>query len=290
VRNIPFVFEVRDLWPESLVAVGMGNENSILHRALASIAGFLYGRADRVVVVTPAFREHLIEHWSVPREKIAVVENGVETDLFRPQPDPVNQALRRELGADGKFLVCYIGTMGMAHGLETLLHAAETLQQQNPRVRFLLLGEGAEKTRIQSQAQSLGLTNVQFLTQQPREKIPGFISASDACVVLLKKTDVFKTVIPTKMLEFMSCSRPVILGVEGQAREILEQAHAGVVIEPERADALVSAISKLEADSNQGAIMGQNGRKYSLEHFSRANTADRYLQVLDEVLNGARQS
>jgi len=123
--------------------------------------------------------------------------------------------------------------MGNAHGLETLLDAAATLQAQKSKVCFLLIGEGAEKERIKGLAQSRELRNVVFLDQQPREDIPAFIAASDACLVLLKKTDVFKTVIPTKMLEFMSCARPVILGVEGQARQIVEDAGAGVVIEPE---------------------------------------------------------
>ena len=245
-RQIPFVFEVRDLWPESLAAVGVGEEDSLLHHALAGIAGFLYRRADRIVVVTPAFKNYLIDRWRVPSEKIDVVENGVETDLFTPADPAVAAGRRKELGAESRFLVCYIGTMGMAHGLETLLDAAARLQSEHPNVLFLLIGEGSEKERIKSLAQSRGLTNVRFLDQQPREKIPSFISASDLCLVLLKKTDVFKTVIPTKMLEFMSCARPVILGVEGQARQIVEDAGAGLVIEPENADALAAAITQLD--------------------------------------------
>ena len=248
-RQIPFVFEVRDLWPESLTAVGVGNEDSLLHHALAGIARFLYERCDRIVVVSPAFQEPLIHNWHVPTEKIAVVENGVETDLFAPLPEPANRALRRDLGTEDKFLVLYAGTMGMAHGLETLLDAATQLQHSNPNVRFILVGEGAEKERIKSLAQSRALANVRFLDQRPRDKIAALISASDACVVLLKKTDVFKTVIPTKMLEFMSCARPVILGVEGEAQRIVEQAGAGLVIEPENAEALGQAINQLAAES-----------------------------------------
>src|SRR2546427_8087666 len=125
-KRVPFVFEVRDLWPESLAAVGMGDQNSLLHRLLAKIAGFLYRSCDHVVVVTPAFEDHLVEHWHMPRAKISIVGNGVEPDLFSPQNASTD--LRRELGADGKFVVCYIGTMGMAHGLETLVEAAARLQ------------------------------------------------------------------------------------------------------------------------------------------------------------------
>jgi colanic acid biosynthesis glycosyl transferase WcaI len=282
-RNLPFVFEVRDLWPESLTAVGVGSEDSLLHHTLARIAGFLYERSDRIVVVTPAFREYLIEHWHVPAEKIAVVENGVETAMFAPSPEASSEALRRELGAQGKFLVCYVGTMGMAHGLETLLDAAAQLQQEAPAVLFLLVGEGAEKARIKALAQARNLKNILFLDQQPREKISAFISASDACLVLLKKTDVFKTVIPTKMLEFMSCARPVILGVDGQARAIVEDAGAGLVIEPENSAALCHAIHQLAANRELGADLGRKGREYILQHFPRASTAEKYIQVLREM-------
>jgi glycosyltransferase involved in cell wall biosynthesis len=279
-RQIPSVFEVRDLWPESLAAVGAGHEDSLLYHMLAAVAKFLYQRAGTIVVVTPAFKEHLIQRRHVPAEKIAVVENGVETDLFSSAPTAASATLRRQLGAEGKFLVCYVGTMGMAHGLETLLEAAAQLQPQNPDVLFLLIGEGAEKERIKALAVSRSLTNVRFLDQQPRERIPAFISASDACLVLLKKTDVFKTVIPTKMLEFMSCARPVILGVDGQARQIVEEAGAGLVIEPENAVALVGAIQQLAASRDLGTRLGLKGREYIVQHFSRARTAEKYIQVL----------
>jgi len=283
-RQIPLVFEVRDLWPESLSAVGVGDEDSLLHHALAAVAGFLYQRSDRIVVVTPAFKEHLVRRWRVPADKIAIVENGVETDLFAPAPAAANNAVRRELGVEAKFLVCYIGTMGMAHGLETLLEAAGQLQREKSNAQFLLVGEGAEKERIKTMAQALGLANVSFVDQQPREKIPAFISASDACLVLLKKTDIFKTVIPTKMLEFMSCARPVILGVDGEARQIVEDSGAGLVIEPENSAALVGAIHQLSANRKLGMAMGQKGREYIQQHFSRGRTAEKYLQVLRGVV------
>ena len=289
-RQIPFVFEVRDLWPESLTAVGVGSEDSLLHHTLASIARFLYERADRIVVVSPAFQEPIIRNWRVPPKKIAVVENGVETDLFTPAPSAANLALRQQFGAEDKFLVCYAGTMGMAHGLETLLDAAAQLQNKNPEVQFLLVGEGAEKERIKTSAQSRGLANVRFLNQQPRDKIAAIISASDACVVLLKKTDVFKTVIPTKMLEFMSCARPVILGVEGHARHIIEQAEAGLAIEPENAGALAQAVQQLATNRELASALGQKGREYILQNFSRSHTAEKYVQVLQSVMAGSRKA
>jgi colanic acid biosynthesis glycosyl transferase WcaI len=288
-RQLPFVFEVRDLWPESLSAVGVGNEDSLLHHTLGAVARFLYDHADRIVVVTPAFKEHLIRRWKVPPENISIVENGVETDLFTPQPGtadlkPADSTVRRELGAENKFLVCYIGTMGMAHGLETLLDAAARLQQSDANVLFLLVGEGAEKERITLLAKEQGLKNIRFLDQQPREKIPAIISASDACLVLLRKTEVFKTVIPTKMLEFMSCARPVIVGVDGEARRIVEGASAGIAIEPENSDALVKAIQKLSANSGLCTELGIKGRLYILQHFSRGQTAMKYIEILQNVI------
>ena len=283
-KRVPFVFEVRDLWPESLIAVGAGDGNSLLHKSLSAMADFLYQRSDHIVVVSPAFKEHLMKHRHVPSGKISTVQNGVETTLFSPSSAEANHRLRQRIGAAGKFLVCYVGTMGWAHGLETLLDAASQLQTQSPNVLFMLIGEGAEKERIKSTAQSRGLNNIRFFDQQPRETIPAFISASDACLVLLKKTDVFKTVIPTKMLEFMSCSRPVILGVDGQARQMVEEAGAGVVIEPESSAALVQAIGKLAAEPGLGHAMGQRGREYILRNLSRGQTADTYLRVLEELL------
>jgi glycosyltransferase involved in cell wall biosynthesis len=148
----------------------------------------------------------------------------------------------------------------------------------------VVLGEGAEKERIVTLAKERGLNNVRFVDQQPREKIPAYICASDVCLVLLKKTDLFKTVIPTKMLEFMSCARPVILGVDGQARAILEEARGGLVIEPENSDGLVNAIRDLAGNRDMARELGQNGRKHILRKFSRHQTAEKYIRVLEHLL------
>jgi glycosyltransferase involved in cell wall biosynthesis len=281
-RGIPFVFEVRDLWPESLTAVGIGSKESILHRTLTGIARLLYDRSERVVVVTPAFKDWLVEHWGIPVEKIAVVENGVETETFSPHA-AADQNIREQIGAEGKFVASYIGTMGNAHGLGTLLDAAERLLQ-DPKFVFLLIGEGAEKDHINDAIRARGLTNVRLLDQQPRNRVPAFILASDVCLVLLKKTDVFKTVIPSKMLEFMSCSRPIILGVDGQARQILCDAEAGLAIEPENSDALVLALKHLAQNPDRASTFGRRGREYILKNFSRAGTAEKYIAILEETV------
>ena len=281
LKGVPFVFEVRDLWPESLAAVGMGNENSLLYKTLARVARFLYRHSDRVVVVSPAFEDYLVEHGVVPRDKISVIENGVETQLFAPSVG----VLKIVMETEGRFVVSYIGTMGMAHGLETILAAAAKLQNQNREVLFVLLGAGAEKEKIIVLARQRGLNNVRFVDQQPRENIPAYIGASDVCLVLLKKSEVFKTVIPTKMLEFMSCARPVILGVDGQARAILERAHGGLAVEPENVDSLVNAIQYLAANRDEALQMGRNGREYILREFSRSQTAKAYIRVLEKLLH-----
>ena len=285
-QRVPFVFEVRDLWPESLAAVGMGKENSMLHRVLGGIAGFLYHHADRIVPVTPAFKQHIVQHWGITAQKIDVVENGVETDLF--SSDPAADQLRRSLDLENKFVVAYIGTLGMAHGLDTLIDAATRLQATAPEIAFLLVGEGADKERILALARERKLQNLRVVDQQPRERVPAFISAADACAVLLKKSDLFKTVIPTKMLEFMACARPVLLGVDGQARQLLEEAKGGVFVEPENANALIEAITALAKDSCLRKKYGANARAYVLEKCSREKTAMQYLAVLEDVIDRSK--
>jgi colanic acid biosynthesis glycosyl transferase WcaI len=277
-KRVPFVFEVRDLWPESLAAVGAGSEGTLLHRTLGAVAGFLYRHADRIVVVTPAFKEHLIRYWSVPAGKIFIVENGVETDRF--QLDPAAVEVRKRLKLDGRLLICYIGTIGNAHGLDTLVDAAKELKTTLPKAMFLLIGEGAEKQRIIDLAAARRLTNIQFLGQQPREQIPAYVSAADLCLVMLKKTELFKTVIPTKLLEYMACERPVIVAVDGQARQIVEEAGSGVFVEPENSKALVKAILDLAEDSDRRRQMGISGRRYIVSKFSRERTAHDYIGVL----------
>jgi colanic acid biosynthesis glycosyl transferase WcaI len=285
VKGVPFVLEVRDLWPESLAAVGMGNADSALHRGLGRIAGFLYRKAEHIVVVTPAFREHLVRHWQVPTAKISVIQNGVETELFNPRnSDP---ELKKQLNAEGRFVVSFIGTLGLAHGLDMVLAAAERLATAAPDVMFMLVGEGADRERITSLAKAKSLNNICFVPQQPREKIPAYISASDACLVVLKKSDVFETVIPTKMLEFMSCSRPVILGVGGQAKQILERSGAGICVEPENPAALCDAILRLRQDPELCESLGRNGREYIVQNLSRQRTAAEYLKTLRSLIEGS---
>ncbi len=154
---------------------------------------------------------------------------------------------------------------------------------------FLLIGEGAEKDRIVELAAARGLDNIRFLGQQPRERIPAYVSAADLCLVMLKKTELFKTVIPTKLLEYMACERPVIVAVDGQARQIVEEADAGVFVEPENSGALVQAIHDLAEDPARRRQMGTSGRQYIVNRFSREKTARDYISVL-EPLRGLQRN
>jgi glycosyltransferase involved in cell wall biosynthesis len=280
VKRVPFVFEVRDLWPESLDAVGLGGEHTRLYRILRSVSNFLYKHADHIVVVTPAFKDEIVRNYGITPGRISIVLNGVETNIFTP----VGAGRRSELGLADRFVVGYIGTMGNAHGLSTVLEAADQLRNTAPQVRFLFVGEGAEKQHVKSQIEQKRLTNILLLDGQPRETIAALIRSTDVCLVPLKKSEVFKTVIPTKMLEFMACGRAVILAVEGQAQQLLESAQAGICIEPENPVQLASAILNLSRDPALAARLGTSGREYIVNNLSRERTARDYDQVLRRVL------
>jgi glycosyltransferase involved in cell wall biosynthesis len=289
MKRCPFVFEVRDLWPESLVASGIGQDTSGFICALRRLAAFLYHRATRIVVVTEPFKAELTSRWGVPGGQIDVVENGVETDRFAPRMD--RDMLRQRLGFNGRFVAAYIGTLGYAHGLETVLRAAEIIRATGQQdILFLLVGEGADKERLQKIAADASLDNVRFMDQQPRELVPALINASDVCLVLLRRAVLFTTVLPSKLLEFMACGRPVVLGVDGYARSLVERAAAGIFIEPENPQQLAAAVVRLARDPQLCSTLGENGRRFVSLHFSRRSTAQRYLRLLEEVCSDANRS
>jgi glycosyltransferase involved in cell wall biosynthesis len=216
----------------------------------------------------------------IPAEKIAVIKNGV--DLARYRPEGADPGLRAELGLGGKFVAAYVGTHGMAHHLETVLEAARLLRNV-PDVVFLLVGDGAERARLLQLKESMDLENVVMLPQQPKERMPAVWAASDVSLVLLKKSDLFKTVIPSKIFESLAMQRPVVLGVEGEARQIVEAADAGIGIEPENAAELAAAVVALARDPERRSRMGYSGRAYVEAHFDRRVLARRYLEVLQSV-------
>lgn len=281
LKGAPFVFEVRDLWPESLTVDVNSPLNRRVRAVLSRIAKLLYRCADHIVVVTPAFKKYIVQHYEAAPERISIVMNGVEVDEFTPGTEPDHVV--EEFQLTGKFVVSFIGVMGNAHGLETVAHAAARLQECRPEALLLLVGEGSEKSKIEALSATMGLQNLLIVGQQPRVKIPALIRASSACMVLLKKSAVFKTVIPTKMLEFMACGRPVILGAEGQARELVRNADCGICIPPEDSQSLAMAIDQLFSDPELRNRLGRNGRQYVMRHLSRGQTAKDYTAVLKQV-------
>jgi colanic acid biosynthesis glycosyl transferase WcaI len=276
----PFVFEVRDLWPESLPASGISRPGSVLFRVLSGLARFLYRQADLVVPVTRSFCPAI--EAVVPGARRAVVENGFDEALFCPVD--LREA-KRTLGLDGQFVVSYIGTIGFAHGLDVVLRAAAALKDAVPNLVVLFVGEGAERETLETKSHNLGLHNVRFVGQRPRSEMPRYIGASDACLVLLRNAELFRTVLPSKMLEFMACSRPVIGGVDGYAASLIRESEGGVHIPPEDDQALAEAIRQLYEDPALGAKLGDNGRRFVVERFTRASKAEAYIRLLEDLVS-----
>ncbi len=271
----PLVMEVRDLWPESLVAVGASRHSSALVTALERLACQMYRRASHVVTITEAQRAAIVAD-GVPTAQVSVIPNGVDDAFFEPTAAQPN---------NGRFVVTYIGTLGMAHKLETLLEAAHILRD-DARVEFRIVGEGARRDALESRAKELRLTNVQFAGERPRGEVPRWIAESNACAVLLRRTDVFLTVVPSKMLEIMAAGRPILLGVEGEARTLLERAGAGIGVAPENAEQLAAAIRRLQNDAALAAQYGTSGREFVRREFRREMLAAKYLELLERVCAG----
>jgi colanic acid biosynthesis glycosyl transferase WcaI len=276
LRRVPFVFEVRDLWPQSVVEVGAMAADHPAVRAMELLERELYARADRIVVVSEPFVGALAAR-GVDPARVSVVTNGVDLERFRPMP--AENDVRAELGLSGKFVAMYVGTHGMAHGLSTLLEAAALLRGDD-RFRFVLVGEGADKAALVEQARRRALSNVLFVGQQPHQRIPAFMAAADALLVPLKGLPLFTTVLPSKIFECLAAARPVVLGVEGEARRLVEASGGGLCVPPESAEAIAGVLRELAADPERARRMGLQGRAYVEQHFSRSALANHYLEIL----------
>lgn len=273
----PLVMEVRDLWPESLVAVGASEHRSLLVHALEGLARRLYRSAEHIVTVTEAQRAAIVGG-GIAAQRLTVIPNGVDEEFLSAGRQAAHAS-----GGNGHFVVTYIGTMGMAHRLETLLEAAHRMRD-DLNVRFRLVGEGARRAALEEKARAMGLANVEFVGERPRQEVPRWIAESDVCVVLLRSTEVFRTVVPSKMLEIMAVGRPMVLGVKGEASALLERAGAGVAIEPENVDQLVTALRGLQADSQRRQRLGENGCQFVQREFLRSALATRYLNLLEGLV------
>jgi glycosyltransferase involved in cell wall biosynthesis len=256
-KRVPFVFELRDIWPESIKAVGAMKDSAII-RALEAVELFLYRRAARIVSVTHSFRRTLVRR-GIDEDKIDVVTNGVDAAQYSPRPK--DAGLERELGLQGCFVAGYIGTHGMAHGLETLLHAARRLQESadGRGVRILLLGDGSCKADLKALAAQLQLTNLMFADTVPKSQVPHWWSLLDVSIIHLRRTALFETVIPSKLFECMGMGIPVLHGVAGESAEIVEREDVGRTFEPENVDALVRTLLMLRDDKPLLARLRANG-------------------------------
>jgi hypothetical protein len=245
-KRRPFIFELRDLWPESIKAVG-AMRNAIALRALERVELFLYRRAARIVSVTNSFRANLAAR-GIDSGKIDVVTNGVDLSRFSPRPKDL--ALTAALGLEGKFVAGYVGTHGMAHGLETLLMAAKRLSQLpgGDAFRIVLLGDGARKQSLRAEAARLELNNTIFIDSVPKDEVSRYWSLLDVSIIHLRRSALFETVIPSKLFECMGMGIPVVHGVAGESAEIVRREGVGIVFEPENADALVEALRAFSTD------------------------------------------
>jgi glycosyltransferase involved in cell wall biosynthesis len=276
-RRVPFVFEVRDLWPRSIVEVGALAKDSLAVRGLEKLELLLYRRADRIVAVTESFVDE-IAALGIDRAKLRVVTNGVDLELFAPAD---RLEARRALGLPEEgFLATYVGTHGLAHGLSTLLQAAARL----PAVRFLLVGEGAQKAALKARAQEEGLANVIFWDQRDRREVARILAASNVALVLLRNQPLFRTVIPSKIFECMGAGRAILSTVDGESRRILDAAGAGVFSPPEDPDSLAAALDGLQRDPARLQALGLSGRNWVEQHYSRPALAARYEAILQELI------
>ena len=282
IRRRPFIFELRDMWPDSIAAVGVVREGPLL-RVLRRLEYWLYRRATRIVSVTEAFRRILTAN-GIPQEKIAVVRNGVTLQTFVPGPKP--EELQRRLGLEGKFVAAYVGTIGMAHGLDTLLSAAELLRDRK-RLVFVLVGTGAERARLEEEAKRRGIGNVVFAGAVSKEEVTLYWRLCDVALVLLKDVPLFRHVIPSKMFEAMATGRPIILGVRGESEELLAEAGAGIAVPPESPSTLVEALEKMMNNPALCSDMGKAGRKFVEKTFDRERLAGEMLEVLQDAANEA---
>jgi glycosyltransferase involved in cell wall biosynthesis len=280
----PFVFELRDLWPESIRAVGAVKDGPLLHM-LEALELSLYRGAAAIVTVTHAFRDKLIGR-GVAAEKIQVVTNGA--DLSRFSPRPRDAALAAQLGLTGKFVAGYVGTHGMAHALETVLEAADRLRER-PDIGFLFLGDGASKAALKARAKAMGLTSVVFVDSVAKDEVARYWSLLDASIIHLKRTELFTTVIPSKLFECMAMGLPVLHGVAGESADIVRREGCGEVFEPENADQLAQAILALLAAPERRAELAANGIAAATRYDRRALAA-RMLGVLEQTAGvGARK-
>lgn len=282
MKKSHFVFEIRDLWPEVILALGMGDRISLSYRTFDKIASLLYEKSDLIVTVTESFKQEMVNGRRVDSEKIKIVENGVDTDFFKPS-EPV-PALTDRPELRNKFIISYIGTIGYTHGVEVITRAARDVALKFPDLVFLLIGGGSDTERLKKITIEQKLDNILFMDHQPRETIPGYINSSDISLVLSNKAPLLQKTIFAKVFEPMACGKPLIVGAEGETKNlIVQKANAGVSFEPESAEGLIESIGELYDNPELRKRLGENGRSYVVSNFSRTIKAKQYSEILEEL-------
>jgi colanic acid biosynthesis glycosyl transferase WcaI len=280
VRNLPFFFEVQDLWPEAAITIGQ-LRNPRYIRWATWLEESCYSRARTIIVTAQEMIERLSER-GIPSEKLSLIRNGSNIDLFRPNPESRNR-IREELGLEGKFLAVYAGLHGLVYDLVHLMDVAASLQQDE-RFHFLLVGEGPTKVATIQRSKELELTNVTFLPQQPREKIPDYFNAADVTLAPLREPEVMGG-FPVKVYDSMACAVPVIVNSRGETRRIVTECESGVAVDPGDYCALKSALLTLSEDDALRSKMGHNGRKAVVARFSRQAQARQLADLLKTELD-----
>nr|WP_200879384.1 glycosyltransferase family 4 protein [Microvirga sp. BSC39] len=284
IKRRPWVLEIRDLWPESIVAVGAIRSRAII-APFEHLERWAYRKADAVVSVTDTFVRHIVTN-GAKREKVHVIKNGVDLRKFAAG-DGANFRAKHELTS--KIMVSYIGTHGMAHKLETVLMAAAKLEHR-PEIVFAMVGDGAERTKLTAMRDKMGLSNVMFLGELPRSDMPDVMAATDISLVVLSNSPLFRAVIPSKIFEAMAASKPIVLGVDGESAEIILEAKSGLVVTPENAEELSAAIQTLADDASLRDELGRNGLNCVRMRFSRQVLSKTYLDLLRRVAAYSRRS
>ena len=290
LKRIPFVLEIRDIWPESISAVSKDTfpsfgVNKVAVRVLEWMEKRMYSSAVQIVTVGEGYKEQLIARGVSP-EKIIVIPNGVDIKAFSPTPESTE--FRELAGAnEGDCLIGYIGTVGMAHSIETLVDAAHLAQLGGlTRFRFVVVGDGARLKHVKAHSEQLGCKNIHFLGLRPKAEMRDWLASLDVCVVHLKNTPLFQSVLPSKMFEAMAMRKPIALGVKGHALSVLEKASAGIPFEPESPEGLLYAIGEIEEKSAQKTEAWVLLQEYVLKHHDLIGLSEEYLDLLQSIVVG----
>ena len=264
IRRKPFLLEVRDLWPEFAIDMGV-LKNPILIRLSRWLESFLYSRADHILVNSPAYRDYLLNR-GIPEGKVSLIPNGVDPDMFNTAID--GSAVRERYGLNDRFVITYAGALGKANDLETILRAANHLKEHSD-IHILMVGDGKERSYLESFTHSQNLENVTFTGAIPKADMPAVLAASDVCVATLMNIPMFRTTYPNKVFDYMAAERPTILGIDGVIRDVLETAGGGVFVTPGDDIELADAIKQLYDDPSAAREMGRSARNYVEKHFNR---------------------